>query len=154
MKRLLVSVVLALAAVETASAQEPGHPVSALQWGLPGDIPCAGDFDGDGIGDLCVWRPTDGTWYLRFSLIGRGDTRSVQWGLPGDVPMAADFDGDGLMDLAVYRPSEGRWYVQFSHWTSWDTVPMPTLPCLNDGCIPPVSQPCGDRPCVDPSPTL
>jgi hypothetical protein len=35
------------------------------QFGLPGDITLPADYDGDGIPDLAVWRPSEGNWYIR-----------------------------------------------------------------------------------------
>ena len=81
----------------------------------------AGDFNGDGLTDLAVFRPSTGTWYVR-------TFGTVQWGAPGDIPVPGDYDGDGVTDVAVYRPSTGQWFVQNQFTRSWGQmgdVPVP-----------------------------
>ena len=60
------------------------NPQSAVayQWGRDGDIPVPADYDGDDRTDLGVWRPSTGTWYLRFSSTGYAyaNARAIQWG--------------------------------------------------------------------------
>ncbi|MBX7054764.1 MAG: hypothetical protein K1X36_07395 [Pyrinomonadaceae bacterium] len=81
-------------------------------WGLPGDIPTGGDFDGNGQVDMTVFRPSDGVWY---SIFGENDQfRFVRWGAEGDKPVPADYDYDGKTDQAVYRPSTGTWWISRS----------------------------------------
>ena len=88
--------------------------VGRFQWGLAGDLPVSGDFDGDGKLELTVFRPATGEWYIRYSLSGYGASAVFQWGTAGDVPIGADFDGDGRADLTVFRPSTGEWFIRYS----------------------------------------
>jgi hypothetical protein len=90
-----------------------GTTQTRTQWGAVGDIPVPGDYDGDGITDIAVWRPSSQLWYIIPS--STGVAFAVQWGLPGDVPIAgADYDGDGRSDLAIWRPASGDWYTYAS----------------------------------------
>ena len=81
------------------------------QWGLPGDIPVPGDYDGDGTSDLAVFRPSDNTWYVKNQ---DGNITATPWGEfhKGDIPVPGDYDGDGKTDLAVYRSSDQTWWIK------------------------------------------
>ncbi len=70
------------------------------------------DIDCDSIDDKVVWRPSNGTWYIRLS--SDNSFLALQWGIAGDYPIFGDFDGDGLPDLAVWRPANGTWYIRVS----------------------------------------
>jgi hypothetical protein len=36
----------------------------SIPWGVAGDVPVPGDYDGDGKTDVAVYRPPTGTWLL------------------------------------------------------------------------------------------
>lgn len=82
------------------------------QWGLPGDVPISGDYDGDRKTDFVVFRPSNLLWYLRWSSFN--GNMVIQFGLPGDILDELDFEGDSRSDLAVYRPSNSKWYIRES----------------------------------------
>jgi Tol biopolymer transport system component len=86
--------------------------VTSFYFGVPGDVPVTGDWDGDGIETPGMFRPSSGFAYLRNSLdTGVADV-SFFFGAPGDVPLAGDWDGDGLDSLGIYRPSIGKAFLR------------------------------------------
>jgi subtilisin family serine protease len=82
----------------------------------PRNKPIFSDYDGDGISDLIVWRPSTAVWYILKSTTGFDSLAAdnYQWGLLGDIPLLGDFDGDKKADLVVWRPSNGIWYIKSS----------------------------------------
>ena len=79
-----------------------------------------GDYNGDGMTDLAIYRPSTGEWWVPNQFV-------VVWGQAGDTPVPGDYDGDGMMDVAVFRPSTATWWVrgQFSlQWGSPNDTPV------------------------------
>ena len=85
---------------------------AGFAWGLNGDVPVPGDFDGDGRSDVAVYRPVNSQWYILNSSTGFTTSTTSGWGLNGDMPVPADYDGDGKTDLAVFRPANSVWYIR------------------------------------------
>jgi len=83
-----------------------------FRYGQEGDIPVAGDFNGDGVSTIGVFR--DGIWYLDVDGDGRwsdGDRR-VAMGTAGDRPVVGDFNGDGIDEIGIYR--DGTWQIDMN----------------------------------------
>lgn len=91
-------------------SSQPEVDFVTIVWGVSGDIPIRGDFDGDGRSDAAVFRQSDHTWYILQS--SDGEVRYERWGLVSDKLVPADYDGDGKTDLAVFR--NGIWYISRS----------------------------------------
>ncbi len=74
-----------------------------------GDLPVVGDFNGDGIDNIGVFR--QGVWLLDSDGDGRFTRadRRVQLGEAGDRPLIVDLDADSIVELGVER-TDGRWF--------------------------------------------
>jgi hypothetical protein len=99
---------------------------SIISFGVAGDIPIVGDWNGDRIDDVGVVRFENGnlTWYLDSNGIRgwqSGDS-VIRFGTRGDVPVTADWDGNGTDNIGVYRASagpNGTWYLDRNGQPGW-----------------------------------
>jgi hypothetical protein len=78
-----------------------GYADVSLNYGVGGDYPIAGDWDGDGIDSIGVYRK--GWFYLRNSNSAGYANLAFPFGTPGDQPIAGDWDGDGIDTIGVYN---------------------------------------------------
>lgn len=80
-------------------------PVTPFTYGNPGDVAFSGDWDGDGIDSLGVYRPSDGCIFLRNSnTTGIHDIKFCVVG--GGQPVPGDWDGTGIETVAMCAPTD------------------------------------------------
>ena len=74
-----------------------------FQFGGEQDLPVAGDWDGDGVANIGVFR--DGVWQLDLDGDGRftDADREFTYGAAGDIPVVGDWNGDGQIQVGVFR---------------------------------------------------
>jgi hypothetical protein len=86
-----------------------------FMFGNPGDQPFVGDFDGDGIDTVGLYRTSTGfVYFTNVNQTGVADS-SFFYGDAGDRILAGDWDGDGNDTVAVFRPSTRRVYVNLEN---------------------------------------
>lgn len=95
--------------------------IQRLKFGLATeDIPVHADYDGDGITDFAVRRPSAKRWIIRPSTTA--DIYEVHFGQQeNDIPVTGDFDGDGMADVAFRRNSDKTWYVKNSSGSQYQS---------------------------------
>jgi hypothetical protein len=85
----------------------------ALNYGLAGDYPVVGDWDGNGTDTIGVYR--SGRFLLRNSnTVGFAEINFL-FGQAGDQPIAGDWNGDGVDTIGVYRPTTGQFLLRNSN---------------------------------------
>ncbi|HEY0457827.1 MAG TPA: CHRD domain-containing protein [Pyrinomonadaceae bacterium] len=110
-----------------------------VDWGNANtDFPAPGDYDGDAIADIAIYRTGANTgdqneyWILQSS---NNAVRYFAWGLRGDQTVQRDYDGDGITDVAVFRDgasaaAQTTWYIRNS---STGTVRVEGFGLTGDG---------------------
>jgi transforming growth factor-beta-induced protein len=82
----------------------------SFSFGNQGDMPLSGDWNGDGVDGIGVYRPSTGEFLLRNDLSSGEADQSFTFGNIGDKPVVGDWDGDGTDEVGVQRGD--TWYFQ------------------------------------------
>ena len=85
------------------NSNSAGAPNIIKKFGVPGDYPVVGDWDGNGSDTLGVYR--NGVFYLSNSNTTGHIDLTFAFGRAGDQPIAGDWNGDGIDTIGIYRSS-------------------------------------------------
>ncbi len=102
-----------LLTVNTYTAAHPGG-YSSITIHTQG-INTGSDFEGDGMADLTVFRPSELAWYMKLS--STDQTQSVIFGNANDKLLVGDYDSDRKADIATFQPDhpdypgKGAWRI-------------------------------------------
>jgi hypothetical protein len=87
--------------VYVRNTNDTGIANNEFFYGVASDIPIAGDWDGDGVDTIGIYR--DGQFFLRNSNNTGNADLNFAFGAPGDLPIAGDWDGDGIDTVGLVR---------------------------------------------------
>ena len=91
----------------------PGNDDYTFFYGIPGDVPLFGDWDGDGFDTPGMYRPTNGFAYLTNTLPADDGVGVAEfdffYGIPGDQVFVGDWDGINGDSLGISR--NGKIYL-------------------------------------------
>ena len=83
-------------------------------FGISGDEPFAGDFDGDGTDTVGLYRPYTSTVYLKNTHVGGAADMTFPFGERSDTPIVGAWTGTADT-VGVYRPSDGMFHVRHTN---------------------------------------
>ena len=98
-----------------------GDPTDLLRtFGAFGDIPVMGDWTGNGVTKIGVYRT--GQWLLDANGNGKWDgptsgDMQLSFGSPSDTPVTGDWNDDGKTDIGTFR--DGSWQLDVSGDGVW-----------------------------------
>lgn len=81
---------------------------------VPGLIPLAGDWDGDGVSTFGGFDPSTATWYLKNSNQPGPADIVFSYGPSNDnwLPLAGDWNGNGRDTVGFYDPDTSTWFLK------------------------------------------
>ncbi len=91
-------------------------------FGMTGDRPAAGNWDGGAQSSIGVLRSGTGEWFIDYNGNHQWDgcvaDGCYRFGAPGDWPVAGDWTGTGFAKIGVFR--NGAWYLDANGNGAWD----------------------------------
>ena len=99
--------------------------VGPFNYGIAGDLPVVGDWDGNGTTTVGIFRPAasqngQAQWFLSNSNVADNtDIGPLYYGNFGDLPVVGDWDGNAVTTIGIFRPvgtvynsnNQAQWFL-------------------------------------------
>lgn len=95
---------------------------TASTFGVTGDVPLIGDWNGDGDDEIGVYRPASRSFLLDMDGSGTWNPPAditYVFGVSGDIPLVGDWNGDGDDDIGAYRPASRVFLLDLDESGTW-----------------------------------
>jgi hypothetical protein len=86
-------------------------------------VAVSGDWTGEGIAKIGIYRSTTSQWALDVNnnlTWDAGTDKAGVFGAPGDLWVVGDWDATGVARAGVFRPSVGLWSLDKNGNLAWD----------------------------------
>lgn len=93
----------------------PGAAELTVQFGVSGDRPLSGDWNGDGIDTVGVYTPSQGRFSLRNTNTAGAADLSFVFGAPNQQAIKGDWNGDGVDTIGVFDPATNSYFLRNSN---------------------------------------
>ncbi|GAB7046798.1 glycoside hydrolase family 9 protein [Catenuloplanes indicus] len=84
---------------------------------IAGDVALVGDWDGDGVDGVGIWRPSTRRVGLSNTIVKPVTVHDfvASYAAASDVPLVGDWDGDGIDTVATWRPGDQTVRIRNDH---------------------------------------
>jgi len=93
-------------------------------FGIKGDIPVFGEWNGTTLTEIGVFRPSTHIFYLDYNGNGVWNGAAVDkqynFGITGDLPVSGDWNYDHKTNIGVFRNSTHTFYLDYDGNGVWD----------------------------------
>jgi hypothetical protein len=91
-----------------------GPASRSFVYGLAGDIPVVGDWNGDGIETPGIYRPSTSDFHLKNTNSGGDADLTFHYGAAGQGfwPVVGDWDGNGTDTVGLFNVNTAEWHLR------------------------------------------
>ncbi len=104
----------------------PEEQSRQVAFGTEGDVPLTGDWNGDGLTDLGLFRATSNLWLFDVDRDGLDDLSDrINRLADGSIPVSGDWNGDGVDTPGWYDPETQTWFLgdsSFNASPNWSEI--------------------------------